>query len=63
MDANFYKRPCHALTKTGKPCQEEAEKGEFWCLAHLRRGFKIFDKTVAVDAAAGKLFKLLKEKR
>jgi hypothetical protein len=52
-----YKRKCHAMTKNGTPCREEAEKGEYFCLAHLRRGYKIFDKAISVELAAGKLFK------
>ena len=52
----MYKRPCHAMTKNGTPCREEAEKGELFCLAHLRRGYKLFDKCVTVDLIASKLF-------
>jgi hypothetical protein len=50
-------RPCHAINKLGRPCRNEAEKGEWWCLPHLMAGYKIFDRAVAVETAAAKLFK------
>jgi hypothetical protein len=44
---------CRALTRSGKPCQRHAKRGEAFCHSHLKQGYGLFTLAV-LQAKDGK---------